>query len=200
MGYWLHDRTYDHRETEDCSTVVLSTDIGRYTAGSSLCDVLEDMALRMLQVEANYNHGFFVLGLDAFLAPYNPGTLGGSLLGTFGLDAVVLTPATPTFGLDAELVVPTPVTLGFSFGINAYLNLIPDAGVAQLAADIDATQTTLTVTSASGFPTSGNYTIEIDGETMLVIGGQGTTTWTVVRGYAGTTATSHTAGTTVVTC
>lgn len=200
MGYWLHDRTYDHRGTEDCSTVVLSADIGRYTAGTSLCDVIDDLARRMSQIELDYIHGFFVLGLNAFVAPYDPGTLGGSLLGLFGLDAVVLTPMTPTFGLDAVLATPTPVEVDFTFGLDAYLNVVAADGVTVLAAAIDASQTTITMTSASGFPTSGNYTIQIGGETMLVTGGQGTTTWTVIRGYAGTTATSHTAGQTVVTC
>jgi hypothetical protein len=51
--------------------------------------------------------------------------------------------------------------------------------------------TTVTVASAGGFPTSGNYTIQIDSEQMLVTGGQGTTTWTVTRGYNSTTKATH---------
>jgi hypothetical protein len=51
--------------------------------------------------------------------------------------------------------------------------------------------TTVTVASAGGFPTSGNYTIQIDTEQMLVTGGQGTTTWTVTRGYNSTTKATH---------
>jgi hypothetical protein len=54
--------------------------------------------------------------------------------------------------------------------------------------------TTVHVNSAAGFPTSGNYTIQIDTEQMLVTGGQGTTTWTVTRGYNGTTRKSHSSG------
>lgn len=57
-----------------------------------------------------------------------------------------------------------------------------------------AGQTTITVASAAGFPSSGNYTIEIEDEQMLVTGGQGTTTWTVQRGTSGTTATTHGSG------
>jgi hypothetical protein len=46
--------------------------------------------------------------------------------------------------------------------------------------------TSITVASAAGFPTTGNYYIRIDNEVMLVTGGQGTTTWTVTRGQLGT--------------
>ena len=52
-------------------------------------------------------------------------------------------------------------------------------------------QTSITVSSASGFPTSGNYFIRIDNEVLQVTGGQGTTTWTVSRGQAGTSAATH---------
>lgn len=49
--------------------------------------------------------------------------------------------------------------------------------------------TSITVTSAAGFPTAGNYYIIVDSEYMLVTGGQGTTTWTVTRGVNSTAAT-----------
>ncbi|MEU1800890.1 hypothetical protein [Streptomyces sp. NPDC019937] len=54
--------------------------------------------------------------------------------------------------------------------------------------------TSITVTSASGFPGSGNYNIQIDSEVMTVTGGQGTTTWTVTRGANGSTAATHSNG------
>jgi hypothetical protein len=60
-----------------------------------------------------------------------------------------------------------------------------------------AGQTTITVASAAGFPTSGQYYIRIDNEVMRVTGGQGTTTWTVVRGQLGTVAASHAINATV---
>ncbi len=61
-----------------------------------------------------------------------------------------------------------------------------------LSAAITTTaSTTVNVASAAGFPTSGNYTIQIDSEQMLVTGGQGTTTWTVTRGYNLTTKATH---------
>ena len=52
-------------------------------------------------------------------------------------------------------------------------------------------QTTITVASAAGFPTSGTYYVRIDNEVMQVTGGQGTTTWTVARGQLGTAAATH---------
>lgn len=57
--------------------------------------------------------------------------------------------------------------------------------------------TTISVTSAAGFPGSGTYAIQVDSEVMLVTGGQGTTTWTVTRGANGSTAATHSSGATV---
>ena len=57
-------------------------------------------------------------------------------------------------------------------------------------------QTTITVASASGFPSSA-FTIRVDDEKMRVTSGFGSTTWTVTRGYGGTTAASHVASSTV---
>jgi FtsP/CotA-like multicopper oxidase with cupredoxin domain len=57
-----------------------------------------------------------------------------------------------------------------------------------------AGQTTITVASAAGFPATGSYYIRIDNEVLQVTGGQGTTTWTVLRGQLGTGAASHANG------
>ena len=65
-----------------------------------------------------------------------------------------------------------------------------------LSGAMNASQTTLTVASASGFPMSA-FKIRIDDEYMNVTGGFGTTTWTVTRGVSGSTATSHVASQTV---
>ena len=59
-----------------------------------------------------------------------------------------------------------------------------------LGAAMTASQTTLTVASATGFPTS-SFSIRIDDEYMTVTGGFGTTTWTVTRGAHVSTATTH---------
>lgn len=59
-----------------------------------------------------------------------------------------------------------------------------------LTGAMNASQTTLTVASAAGFPIS-TFRIRIDNEYMNVTGGFGTTTWTVARGVNGSTAASH---------
>ncbi|TML50805.1 MAG: hypothetical protein E6G21_08885 [Actinobacteria bacterium] len=66
-----------------------------------------------------------------------------------------------------------------------------------LGSAITSSQTSITVASAGGFPTSGNFRVRIDDEDMTVTGGQGSTTWTVTRGVNGTTAASHVASQTV---
>ena len=65
-----------------------------------------------------------------------------------------------------------------------------------LSGGIDNVVTSLTVASASGFPTSGNFRIIIDGEILLVTAVSGTT-FTVTRGAEGTAATSHGSGSSV---
>jgi hypothetical protein len=66
---------------------------------------------------------------------------------------------------------------------------------ADLATKINSTtSTTVTIANPTsvGFPKSGQFTIVIDDEQMLVTGGQGTSTWTVTRGYNGSDAAKHT--------
>jgi Tfp pilus assembly protein PilV len=71
-----------------------------------------------------------------------------------------------------------------------------------LSAAITASQLTIPVASASGFPSSSPYLVQVDSELMLVSGGTGTTTWTIrdvsERGYLGTTAAAHSAGAAIV--
>jgi hypothetical protein len=55
---------------------------------------------------------------------------------------------------------------------------------------LTASQTTITVASATGFPTTA-FNIRIDDEFVTVTGGFGTTTWTVTRGTGSSTATTH---------
>ena len=63
-----------------------------------------------------------------------------------------------------------------------------------LAAAISTTsQTSITVASASGFPTVVPYLVKVDDEILLVDSGAGTTTWTVKRAQAGTVAATHAA-------
>jgi hypothetical protein len=62
-----------------------------------------------------------------------------------------------------------------------------------LSASVTATQTSITVASAAGFPTVAPYLIQIGDELLLVNAGVGTTTWTVKRAQMGTTAAAHAA-------
>ena len=66
-----------------------------------------------------------------------------------------------------------------------------------LTGAMTASQTTLTVASPIGFPTS-QFRIRIDDEMMTVTSGFGTTTWTVTRGVNGSTAASHATSQTVI--
>lgn len=59
---------------------------------------------------------------------------------------------------------------------------------------INNSVTSITITSATGFPAAAQYRIKIDSEILIVTAGAGTTTWTVTRGAEGTTAASHSNG------
>ena len=190
---WQHDRTYDHRETEDCSVVLLSTDIGRYPEGTPLCDVLFDLFARWQQVQADYAHGFFVFGLDALIAPYDP---AGALMGVLGLDAVIQDEQPDTFGLDAEIAAPVAEEQTASFGLDSFINEL-DVAAGQLEFPIDDNDTVIVITNPGDFPDTCPYLIQIGDETMTVVGGCGTDTLTVVRGD---NATSHPAGSVLVVC
>ena len=65
------------------------------------------------------------------------------------------------------------------------------------AAITTTTATSCTVTDATGFPTSGNFRIKIDGEILIVTGVAGST-FTVTRGAEGTVAATHASGATVI--
>lgn len=60
-------------------------------------------------------------------------------------------------------------------------------------------QASVGVSSATGFPSTGDYTVLVDSEKMMVTGGQGTTTWTVTRGVDGTSVASHASAATIGT-
>ncbi|MGH3112882.1 MAG: type IV pilus modification PilV family protein, partial [Gaiellaceae bacterium] len=71
-----------------------------------------------------------------------------------------------------------------------------DSGPATtLSGSLLSTATTLTVTSAAGFPASAEFRVTIGSEILLVTaGGSGTTSWTVERGLDGTTPAAQNAG------
>ena len=104
---------------------------------------------------------------------------------------------TPTFdnnypARDGSLVTAFDLTPASSY----ICRVGPGASTA-LASAITASQATVTVASASGFPAS-QFRIRIDDEVMTVTGGYGTTTWTVTRAVNGTIAASHATSQTVL--
>ena len=78
----------------------------------------------------------------------------------------------------------------------SYMCRVGPGANSTLSSAINASQTTLSVASPSGFPTTA-FRIRIDDEQMNVTGGFGTNTWTVTRGANGTTAAAHVTSQTV---
>lgn len=80
----------------------------------------------------------------------------------------------------------------------AILESFANSAQTTLSAAITSTgDLTISVASASGFPSSGQFRIVISLEILLVTGGHGTTTWVVERAQEGTVATTHSNGATV---
>ncbi len=69
------------------------------------------------------------------------------------------------------------------------------AATSSLASNMTASQTTMTVASGAGFPSTGSFRVKIDYEIVRVTAGAGGSTWTITRGIDGTSAVTHTAGT-----
>jgi hypothetical protein len=90
--------------------------------------------------------------------------------------------------------VSTPVDLT---PVSSYFCRVGPGANTTLASAMTSSQTTLTVASSTGFPTS-QFTIRVDDESMIVTGGFGTTTWTVTRGATGSAAAAHVNGQTLV--
>ena len=65
---------------------------------------------------------------------------------------------------------------------------IGNAVTTTITAGVSTSDTSITVESADGFPTSAPYRIKIGSEVILVTAGAGTTSWTVTRAQEGTTA------------
>jgi hypothetical protein len=67
-----------------------------------------------------------------------------------------------------------------------------------LTAGVGENDTTIHVSSAAGFPSSGQYRVRVDDELMLVTAGAGTTTWTVTRGIENSHPLFHLSGATLL--
>ena len=86
---------------------------------------------------------------------------------------------------------PSTWTLRHRFGITEKMRLLAPAEDTTLDGSINASVTTITVTSSADFPLEGEFRIQIESEILLVTAGWGTTSWTVTRGLDGTTGASH---------
>jgi hypothetical protein len=80
---------------------------------------------------------------------------------------------------------------------SSYICRVGPGASTLLSSALTASQTTVSVASASGFPTT-QFHIRIDDEVMTVTGGFGTTTWTVTRAANSTTGASHATSQTVI--
>jgi hypothetical protein len=118
---------------------------------------------------------------------------GGSLTGGYGVPS-----SFSVYNCDLEGNLKGGITGKFTvseFEGNYYENTDIPTVSTTLAAPITALATTLTVTSAAGFPPP-NFYISIGSEILLVTatGGTNNTTWTVVRHQEGTAAAAAAAG------
>ncbi|MDX6208685.1 MAG: hypothetical protein QOE24_1076, partial [Frankiales bacterium] len=104
----------------------------------------------------------------------------GCITGDHGID---------DYGTYGNVLTGNTVYGNVSAGIN-----VEGVAPTSLTTAVTAGGSTVQVSTAKGFPTDGVYTIQIDAEQLTVVGGQGTTTWTVTRGANGTAPASHSAG------
>ncbi len=63
-----------------------------------------------------------------------------------------------------------------------------------LASPMSASDTTMTVASGAGFPSTNGFRVKVEYEIVRVTAGAGGSTWTVQRGLDGTAAVAHLAG------
>jgi hypothetical protein len=186
-----HHREQDHRGVEDCSTVVLDRPIGRYAAGTHVCDVLDGLIQRSIDVRNHYHSGFFAFRTDAYIAPYDP---QGSLNGFMLIDAQIRDVSTGALTLDAILAEPIPQEKVAHFGADAWFVELYNDAITVLMQDVSPEDTVIYVDSSAGFP-DVPFLIQIGTETMWVIAVNGNE-WTVVRDDPQ----SHLAGSYVVVC
>ena len=89
-------------------------------------------------------------------------------------------------------------TVRFLIGQTGYATT-SSAPIATLSSSVTASQTSLAVSSAVGFPASGPFAAWVENEKVWVTAGAGTTTWTVTRGYDSSISASHASGTSIST-
>jgi hypothetical protein len=83
---------------------------------------------------------------------------------------------------------------GFGYGLGQYGGTVSGEAVTTLNGNIDAVTTTIVLTDASQFPSSGTSYVQIGSEEISYTGKSGNTLTGVTRGVRNTTAASHTSG------
>ena len=86
---------------------------------------------------------------------------------------------------------------GFGWGLATFGGTVANALTTTLNGAIDASTTTIVLTSVVNFPSTGTNHIQIDSEEMSYTGISGNTLTGVTRGARGTTAASHSDGATI---
>ena len=86
---------------------------------------------------------------------------------------------------------------GFGYGLGQWGGTVSGEALTTLNGNINAVTTTIVLTDASLFPTSGINYVQINSEEISYTGITGNTLTGVTRGVRGTTAASHTSGDTV---
>lgn len=135
------------------------------------------------------------------VAPFKEGPAGDYSTRITGTSSIVTTTtANDTYQVSGTITASTGETISEMF-LSDSSSKAPQTTVAAGAGTVigSATNNSMNVASAAGFPGSGNYDVQVDTEVMTVTAGQGTTTWTVLRGQNGSTAIATIAASDVAT-
>ena len=93
-----------------------------------------------------------------------------------------------------EVVGPQEQTYGYGWGVGNWGGTVDSATTTTVNEALDATETTITLTSATAFPTAG--TIQVDSELITYTGKSSNDLTGCTRGALGTTAATHDNGAT----
>jgi uncharacterized protein YjbI with pentapeptide repeats len=126
---------------------------------------------------------------------------GANISGTNFSGAVLTNVLSGSLQSSTLPTLPSGWTVAGGYLIGRYANLsnfsVSPPKTAISTAALSASSTSVKVASASAFPQSGTFSIQIDDEIMNVTTGAGSTTWTISRGASGTTAVPHDIGTAI---
>tara|TARA_R100000700_G_scaffold41260_1_gene60984 strand:+ start:1137 stop:3485 length:2349 start_codon:yes stop_codon:yes gene_type:complete len=131
------------------------------------------------QIASIVNNNTYTITLASAANSSDTNNGGGSVVANYQINT----------GLDSNF-------FGTGFGAGTWSGVDTDALTTTLNEELDASETEVDVTSATGIAASSGDIIQVEDELMLV-GTISTNTLTVTRGYGGSTAATHLNGTTV---